>query len=485
VKVLLIDPPSLAKGSSFLNPGLGYVAASLASGSNEVRILDFSNNPDNLETRLKAALAMKPELIGFYLTAYTVRGAVEIAGKVRGICKPRMLVAGGPHVSLEGMGLIGENGVFDVGVVGEGEYSILDLCDVIEGRKDLRDVGGVIFRDDGEVKATPPRNPIEDLDKLPDPDYSNFDSIESMKSQKAWYPLVTSRGCPYSCSFCCNTITGGRWRARKAGAIVEELERVKAAYRPGGFLVMDDNFTQDIGRAKEFCTLLIEHNLGLPWAIINTRADRVDSELLSLAKKAGCESIGFGLESGDEDVLKLVGKGETIEQMRNGVALARDAGLKVSGSFVIGLPKATMQSERKSVEFAQNLRLDLVGFHHLVPYPKTPSFDWVKGNGRFLRDYSDGQIWGVGPKPIFETDDFSEGERVSAYAMWAAKFDQVNRLFGPDTHWFNRKVFVCQLLFRYNRRLLLKKILSEPGRYGRMMVKKARDGRRAFPPSEA
>jgi len=196
------------------------------------------------------------------------------------------------------------------------------------------------------------------------------------------YPIMTSRGCPYNCIFCCVGKTSGKkWRTRDIKEVIKEIEYAKRKFNIKSFCVFDDNFTMDMERAKEFCKMLKEINL--PWCAVNCRADKVDYELLKNIKESGCEFVHFGIESADPDVFKGIEKGETLEQIEKAIHLAKKAGLKVGGSFIIGLPNSTYESEMKSLAFAKKNKIDFVEFYPLQILKGAKIWEWLR-NQRYL-----------------------------------------------------------------------------------------------------
>ncbi len=454
MKVLLIDLPYPRKlEDKTFNAGLGYLAGSLKIASHQVRVLDFQNNPLRIDERLKEALAEKPDMVGLPVSTLTKKIAVEIAKRVREIARPSLLVAGGAHLSVDGFNFMKANAIFDVGVRGEGEHTILELCEVVEGIKRLEDIEGIIFRREGIVFQTPPRKFIEDLDSLAYPDYAVFDS----NCDNIPYSLVINRGCPFNCSFCCvRTVMGSHLRQRDVNKVIKEIESIQHKYSRSGFRAIGDNLTCDIGKTKMFCDLLCASNIKLSWDAINVRADAVDSELLIKAKAAGCRKVIFGVESGDMKVFSMIGKGETLKDIERAVKLAKEAGLNVVANLVIGLPGSTFESELQSIKFVQRLKINYSMFRHCLPFPGTPLYEWCKKNARFIVAYDEWQDWSY---PFFETDLFSKKERIKAYFVCNLRMRQYNVLLDPSVRGIMRKIYILFLLLKYDSSSLPKEFL--------------------------
>jgi radical SAM superfamily enzyme YgiQ (UPF0313 family) len=154
--------------------------------------------------------------------------------------------------------------------------------------------------------------------------------------------------------------------------------------------IVDDSFTQDIGRAKDVCAGIIERKLKFPWSLINgVRVDKVDLEFFKLAKEAGLWQAGFGLETGDEEILAKINKKTTLAAAENAIKIAKEAGIDTFGFFILGLKGETEESIEKTIEFSKHLPLDIAKFDICIPYPGTPYYNELESEGRILsKDWS-------------------------------------------------------------------------------------------------
>jgi radical SAM superfamily enzyme YgiQ (UPF0313 family) len=404
--VVFIDPRGFSDG---MNTGLGYMSSVLLNSGYNVSVIDFNNSPGNEKKRLEAV--KDAGFVGISIKSYTLWEAVRLGSLVKKINPRTILIAGGPHITIDGIEFMKTHGFFDLAVAGEGEEA---MKQVVSG-KPFEKIKGLIYRKGGKVVKKDERCIVADISQLPLPVYDNFDSRKKMKS----YPLITSRGCPYNCSYCSvGNIIGKKWRARNPERIVEELSQAKKKYKIKEFGVLDDDFTLDMGRAKKFCRLLIENKLDLRWSCPNgVRADKLDEELIGLMKESGCNSISLGIESLDENVFAMIDKGEQLSAITGAVAMIKKAGMKVNGFFIIGLPGSTYRKDMETLEKAKKLRLDHASWGILVPYPGTRVWDWIHSNGkvRILQDWRKGFHIGLRPKPVFETADYPAKERINAF----------------------------------------------------------------------
>jgi radical SAM superfamily enzyme YgiQ (UPF0313 family) len=429
MKIILIDPQGLLKG---LNTGLGYLASSLKSKGYSVGVLDLNNNRDNEAERLKKT--KDADIVGISIKSFTMHAGLETAKKVREISPSATIIFGGPHLSVDGVNFIKDNNIADLGLVGEGEEALIEIIE----EKPFAEIEGLIYRNEkGDVIRNKDRRWNAEISDLRFPDYRSFDSIENIED----YPLLTSRGCPYPCSYCSVPfVIGKKWRGRTPDNVIEELKYAMRAYKTKRFNIIDDNFTLLTDRARAICQQLIDENLGLEWSCVNgIRADRLDLSLLKLMKESGCELIMLGVESGDDRVFDLVNKGEHLQKVKYAITMGHEAGIRVGGFFILGLQGSTFESDMRSLECAMEMKLEIALFGIMVPYPCAPVWDQLHKDPKikFLRDWQDGFHFGAVPKVVFESEDYSAAERVKAYYItnlrmlnWQALTGQNNPKIG-------------------------------------------------------
>jgi len=288
------------------------------------------------------------------------------------------LIVGGPHASTVEEKILEETKA-DFAIIGEGEFTFLELC---EGKK-YSDIKGLIWRNEQTIIKNKKRPFMEDLDQLPFPAYELFPMGKYVDKK---IPLVSSRGCPYQCTYCAmKKIMGAKWRPRSAENILEEIKYWYAkGYR--FFHVIDDNFTLDMGRAEKICDMIIDNGLKIKWDLRNgVRVDRVNENLLRKMKKAGCFFLAFGIESFDNDVLKQMKKGTTREKAIEAIKLAEKVGIPASGFFMVGLPGDTYEKFLETYNLAKSMNLEEVRFYNVLPFPGTELFDTIKREGTLLK----------------------------------------------------------------------------------------------------
>lgn len=418
MKILFIDPEGYQLG---LNTGIGYLAAVLMKRGYDVRVLDFNNNTKNKEERFMKNI-IDSDVVCLSVKSFTIPGASHWARRAKKENPAILAICGGAHVTIEGVKFLKEHPEFDIGVYNEGEEVISEIISNYE-KKDWGAIKGIVYNEKGKIHDNGRRERIKDLDSIPFPNYEVFDfeGKEKNKFPMDFYPIITSRGCPFNCVFCSVPYVMGdkKWYGRSPDNIVDELEQVKRKYDIKEFHIYDDNFTVNKERAKEFCRLLIKRKLNLKWACPNgIKANCLDMELVQLMKDSGCELIMIGVESGVPEVFKRIGKGGTLQDIEEAIRMIRKVGdIKIGGFFLVGLPGSTYKLDLKSLNYSKRLKLDMVFWSFLAPYPGTKFFEMVQNDPeyRWIRDWRDGRDLGTNPKIIFDTKNYSAKERIRMY----------------------------------------------------------------------
>ncbi len=414
MRILLIDPPGWQKHG--YNLGIAYLSGALLRAKIEVKVLDLNHgvmSDREIETFLSD---FQPHVIGISIKTAAYKSSIEMARKTKRICPEAIHIAGGPHVTLAYEEFLRDNREFDAAFIGESERSIVEFSNRLEAESPYDGINGVAYIGRKGKLHLSPSKPEENLESLAFPRFEPFYNVDPSQEP---YHILTSRGCPHLCVFCCvHAISGRKWRFRSPENIIAELEQAVMRYGIKEFEVDDDNFTLNMDRAKEFCRQLSRMKLGLKWFCPNgIRADRLDSELALLMADTGCHSVALGIESGNQDVLKMVKKGERLEDIAKAVGYLKKAGIHTMGYFIIGLPGSTFETEIETMRYEKQIGLDDSIYNLFLPYPKTEAWEWVKQHGRFLKDYKDGYHFSDNYEFIFETKDFPVKDRMKAYLI--------------------------------------------------------------------
>ncbi|MFC1816331.1 B12-binding domain-containing radical SAM protein [Thermodesulfobacteriota bacterium] len=457
MRILLVDPPGKNKG---LNTGLGYLSAVLKE-NHEVYVLDLNNiemglcgepNPEMpinaLEEKIiKAVDKFEPDLFGVSVKTFTADIARHILKLIKDNRPKPLTIVGGPHITLDGFNFIKENRI-DLGIQGEGEDTLPELCAALEKKEDLKTLYGIYYWDIETLVHKPRLNTIRDLDALPFPFYDNFSSIITNDGFLKEYPLLSSRGCPYGCSYCSMpVIMGKKWRSHSSDRVIRELKHAKKKYSSVSFTVVDDNFTLDLKRVERICDTLIAEKIDLPWNSQNgIRADRISAGLARKMKQAGCRFVWIGIESADEEVFNHICKGENLEDIKKGIKHLKTAGIKVGGFFIIGLPHSTRETDLKGIDFVKEQVIDGFWFN-FVPYPHTQACLWVQTHGKALLS-SDGALqFGTNSiDPVFETEAYSKESRINTYNEIHIKLRLYDRLADPCLKQWDRWQVVYKMI---------------------------------------
>jgi len=419
MRVVLINPKFRLPIDTRTSPhlGLAYLGAVSQRRGDEVRVYDADVEDQPLD---EFVAEFKPDLVGITANTPQVKQAWRAAQVIKEVTDVPV-VLGGPHVSVESEDLDFESlrqpGV-NLIVRGEGEAAWIAISEMVEDwKRDQADhateklfnpalglwdeMPGLSYRtSDGELHRNAERQPIDDLDSLPWPAYDLFkmerytslqpatDNVDGARS----FSMMTSRGCPYRCTFCSQSIMPVKWRARSAENVLEEwrhLVRDRGAQEIG---VLDDSANIRMKRLIELSDLLIANDLNhVPWIFVNgIRANLATVELLTKMKAAGLLRTAFGVETGDPDMLVRIDKRIDHDKIRLAFKNAKAVGIETIGFFIIGLPGDTRESMQRTIDFAIELDPLIANFSMMTPYPGTRVYEIVKEQGRLLiEDWED------------------------------------------------------------------------------------------------
>jgi anaerobic magnesium-protoporphyrin IX monomethyl ester cyclase len=356
--------------------GLGYIAAYLKQHGVSVEIVDCTFL--NQKQALQRIIQTKPAIIGIQ-SMYSMRNvSLELARKLRHSCG--LLVAGGALPTISPEQFLPD---FDIVVLGEGEQTMLEITNQFTNGASLTAINGVAYqeKETGQIKHTPPRPLISNLDSLPPPSRELFDNSSYKKyyDRKFGYKttaILTSRGCPFECDFCSKPIFGNKFRSRSASQIVDEVEEViSLGYNRVWFA--DDCFTLERSRLIEVCDEIINRGLQIDWECLS-RVDTFDIEIAAKMKAAGCIRVFFGIESGNDSILKIMKKQITTKQATLATKVCKESGIKAGAFFILGYPGENHQTILDTVRLASSLPLDYLSFTLPYPIPGTPLFERIK-----------------------------------------------------------------------------------------------------------
>lgn len=428
-KSILLVCPTLYNArnrlSHFPVAGLGYIAEALIKEGCIVEAFDMNLGYSFRDLKNKLD-KFNPDIIGFTAMTLGYKKLYEEINKIKTLYPNIKICLGGSHISAVKEKALQECNGIDYGIIFEGEISIVQLC----LGEELSKIGGIIYRDKGDIITNDFGNFIKNLDGL---SFPKFRSFELNKYPLKHIAITTSRGCPYDCIYCAvNATIGKMFRFRSAHSIVDEIEYwYSKGYRD--ILILDDNFTFLYKRVEEVCELLIKSNfkdlhLKLSSGI---RADRVDLKLLELMKETGFDYIAFGVEAASNKVLKNIKKGEDIEVIEERIKEACELGFDLDLFFLIGSPGETMDDLKKSFALAQRYPVRRAIFYNLIPFPSTELLTWLDKNKYLIRPIEDilNNFSYYKNQPCFSTPEMSIPERKKAFRVGQKVYISVKRKF--------------------------------------------------------
>ena len=401
-KVLLIQPPSSSYlGALRLPTGLGYLSQALLENQIDHRIIDLRlrRNLSTLQSEIKS---FQPDLIGLSIVSLGYKRTYELIRHIHEYYPRASFIVGGAHVFAWKESVLEECREIDFGVIQEGEQVIVELC---KGKISPNNIPGLLYWDNGTVFSGTEPKLITDLDSVSFPRYGQFD----LKRYISEIPLITSRGCPYRCIFCPNSLMAKKFRVRSAENVVDEIEYW---YSRGikQFVIDDDCFTLLKERVYAICDDI--ERRGMRDLFIRCangiRADKSDRDLLARMRDIGVKEVGFGGDGGNNHVLMdIVHKGETLEMIEQAIQDAIAVGLEVRLFIVIGHPGETISDIEDSFTLAQKYPLIRLHLNNPIPYPGTELFEIVRSHNYFLRPPEDylNNLTDSDNEPVFETPE--------------------------------------------------------------------------------
>jgi anaerobic magnesium-protoporphyrin IX monomethyl ester cyclase len=380
-RVFLVNPPS---PEPVRTPLLSFchLAASLRAAGHEVALIDGSapHAPHDHEEIAARVCAFAPDLVGLHLKTLHVQPAYALTRVLHARALP--LVAGGPHATIVPDEPLAHG--FRWVIRGEGEDALVELADVIDGRRAAADVAGLSWVERGMVRHNPARPFSTDLDRLAPP-LSALDLFD-----QRWYDarprpggllppagILSSRGCPAACTFCSNDVTGRKFRYRSAASVAGEVAVLRDRFGLTGFSFFDDSFAVGRRRVRELCAAILA--TGTPvWWTCTAHPAHLDHDVIAEMKRAGCAGIDIGMESADPGMLLRIGKGVTVERVLDVLGWCRDEGVHSVVNLMFGWPDETDAELDATIEFLDRAAGLAGGFNArgvVVPYPGTEIYE--------------------------------------------------------------------------------------------------------------
>ena len=431
-KVMLIAPPYLdlygkisRAAGRYFPLGLAYIAGYLRKyGGHDVRMYEPEAQRLSYQDIQRLIKEFRPDVIGLTSSTPNFPRALELAKLCRENSSARV-VLGGVHASAVPEFIV-ENysSLIDCVVVGEGEETMLELVGAYADGSELSKVKGIAYMGEAGPVLTERRPYIEDLDSIPFPARDLIpQGLFVPNAHNARYrncqTIMTSRGCPFNCSFCAaRVVSGKKYRMHSADYVLSEMEHLKKEYGARQLVITDDTFTINHARLEEICRGMIDRRLGMEWFCFS-QVNTVNREVLALMKKAGCYSIGFGVESAEEEILKKMGKNIKPQQSIDTIRLANSMGFKTQAFYIFGMPGETRAQMEHTIEYSEEVDAVLSFFNMLVPYPGTKDFEYF--------------FSGMSLKDIKWEDFVAIGEKCVLSKNAAVSKDELEKLIGQAT----------------------------------------------------
>lgn len=371
MKFLLINPHYPISEGPSPPLGLAFIGSALESAGVEVKLQDyvvFPYSKDALDSVLKE---FKPHFVGLTAVTMSFHEAIRIVKDVKEIDPGVMTVMGGPHVTFCAEETLAEHPGLDLIVMGEGERTIVEVVRAVEEELPLSEVNGIAFRSDGQVVRTAPRSELLDVNSISFP-ARHLLPLGRYKALNMAVSMTTSRGCPFKCIFCVGRrMVGAKVRYRRPNLVVDELAYLSTLGFPQ-INIADDLFTANKKHCLDICSEIVRRGLKVKWSSF-ARVDTVSREVLAAMKEAGCNSVSFGVETSNADILKTIQKGITTDQVVEAVKMCNEVGMLPCASFILGLPGETPETLQETVAFGKRLEEMgvMYGFHLLAPFPGT------------------------------------------------------------------------------------------------------------------
>jgi len=435
MKVLLINPLTLEDSMVNITPnlGLGYLATSLRNNGFDVEIWDGvkkNMTKQGLDERLKK---YDYDVAGFQVYTRSVREVQEGLKKVKSLHPKVITVIGGPHPSGDPEGSMNHLKT-DYAFRGEAEIGLVQLLKNLSGQanEQLKDINNLIWKNNGKVISNP-LQPIEDLDAVGIPAWDMINPNDYPYApigafSKKW-PLTSissTRGCPYHCTFCANnTIMGRKVRARSSDIVLKEMDLLYNTYGVREFQIIDDNFTSKKALTLGVCNGIIERGWDIGLSFPNgVRLSTLDEEILHLLEKAGCYSLGLGIESGSPRTLKNMKKAQSVDEIKEKVNLIHKVTkIRTTGFFIIGYPTEDKEDIMQTIRLSKELPINRAQFTICLPVPGSEMTEQMIKEGKLKDvDFSDISFQNIVHVPENMTMKELRKYRMKAYLEFYLRF---------------------------------------------------------------
>ncbi|MBF0140507.1 MAG: radical SAM protein [Magnetococcales bacterium] len=448
MKTLLIAPPSNAS-NPVLPLGLAFLAASLRKNGWAVQVLDIWAEQLTADEVVQRVKALAPDVVGVSIMSPNLVLAMRTIVQIRKVSNA-VIVVGGAHPSALPEQCLRDFPAIDFVVQGEGDESFVALLERIRDRStDFSGIPGIYYRLQGTIHSTGGSGFVKDLNVLEFPardlfPLSLYTTHPPYGKNKAYMNMITSRGCPYQCTYCSSSVSGRKYRGISPQRMVEEVELIISRYGVREIHFYDDDFTMNRKRVEQFCDLIVAKGISIAWSC-TTRVDLVTPELLRKMRESGCWLISYGVESANSDILKRIKKGYGLAEVEQAFLWTKQAKIRTVAYLIVGLPGETPETIRETAEFSLRLDPDFVSWGIHTLFPGSPMFaEAVRERPKLIAAYHDaasnsiaqdlGSPYVAGQYAIYD-NDFTH-EQLAVFVK------EANRLF------YLRFSYMIRILFK-------------------------------------
>ncbi|MGC8927738.1 MAG: B12-binding domain-containing radical SAM protein [Myxococcota bacterium] len=426
MRALLINPPivreKFGRFSRLLQAmpciGLAYIAAILIKKGFEVEVMDYFGESLSYEDLANRIGLFRPDLVGITTLTPSAPVVERMCQIIRDKSKETKIVLGGIHASLFYEDFL-NTGIADIITHGEGEETILEIVDYLEKKRELRDIKGIAFRENGKNINTPNREPPTNLDDLPFPawqlfPYKEYGMLPFADIAKPTLSISGSRGCPYRCTYCSLDYMGKIYRKRSPASIADEFEYLYKNFNVRQIGFIDPIFPFDEEHTTLLCEELIRRGINkkVVW-ISETRPDRLNQKLLNLMYRSGARRLLFGIESGSQRVLNSINKRLDLSLTKEMIQIAHKENIHIVGLFMIGLPDETEDEIEETIRFSIESDVDFAKFAITVPFPGSQLYDQLIAKGKLnRRDWENFTTFNPDPSTMVISTDTISAERL-------------------------------------------------------------------------
>lgn len=370
--------------------GIAFIAGFIEQKGYNVKILDAFGLNDSIEQVSEEIKAQNPRVILVGTMTASHKEGLRIMEAAKQIDPNIVVICGGPHVTNLPESTIMKPFV-DYLVINEGEITTLELLNMIFKKQHLvpADIKGIIYKENGKIIRTEKRPFIVKLDEIPMPAYhllpmELYRAYGWLDEGRRFTTMITSRGCPFKCSFCISSKNFMHWwRPRSAEKVFEEILLLYNKYGIRHIYFQDDEFLVDHSRIKKLADLIISHKLDLIWECLS-RVNHIDEDLLNDMARSGCKSVLYGIETGYEEGFRKINKPITLEMIERVVPLTQKYGIMVKVTFIIGFPWESEKEIKQTIRFAKKLDADITFINTLNPYPGSYVYQEIVDNNLFV-----------------------------------------------------------------------------------------------------